>query len=567
MTAVGSLYTAATGLQAFSKGMSVIGHNIANVSTNGYKRNVIHFADVFNDNVVTGGSGSAQLGKGVQIADLITDFDDGSFFTGSAPTDLAIGGKGFFVVSPEDNAERFYTRNGAFRFDKNGFLKDPSGGVLQGYAITTHRDPAMAAGGTGVPSSSGSGFPSDNLTETIDFSSLTDIRLDMSEEGNFTAAPEKTTYVEMMVSLNANAPNHGEGPPPGVSPAFSMFEGWDAQADDTPLGKGQFTYASPLKIYDEAGEPHILTTYFDPVYNRSGQGKDLGGKMLWEYVVAVNPQEDGRPNAQASSKAGLLMMGTMTLDSSGQLINQSAFTPKPGSDLQDLANWQSADVSERGYFLCGSQFAAKKGAEAPAAGNIEINFGIQDTLPQAEKPKVSATDIPDADVPKTLEMLSMFRKPKRLVNASSSFGSSSSTLNQNQNGYPQGSLERISVDRDGVMTGHYSNGQNRDLFIIGLSYCKNPYDLKREGDNFFTETPGCGGMQMGLAHHGNVRFGVEGQALDGLGSIASESLEQSNVDMATEFVDMIITEKGFQANGKVVTTTDEILKMLNQLKR
>jgi flagellar hook protein FlgE len=74
-------------------------------------------------------------------------------------------------------------------------------------------------------------------------------------------------------------------------------------------------------------------------------------------------------------------------------------------------------------------------------------------------------------------------------------------------------------------------------------------------------------MQFGLAGTGNARFDVGGEALEGLGGIASESLEQSNVDMATEFVEMILTQKGFQANGKVVTTSDEILKMLNQMKR
>ncbi len=210
---------------------------------------------------------------------------------------------------------------------------------------------------------------------------------------------------------------------------------------------------------------------------------------------------------------------------------------------------------------------AKAQALSMAAGNMEINFGIQDLAPQTSNPKVAATDIPDTDPQEALRMLNMLNDIKRLSTASTNFDNGSATMNQNQNGYPQGSLERISVDRDGVMSGHYSNGQNRELFVLGLSYCKNPYDLKREGGNLFAETPGCGGMQMGLAHLGNTRFGVQGEALDGLGSIASESLEQSNVDMGTEFVDMIITEKGFQANSKVVTTTDEILKMLNQLKR
>jgi flagellar hook protein FlgE len=305
-----------------------------------------------------------------------------------------------------------------------------------------------------------------------------------------------------------------------------------------------------------------VNAYFDPVYT-PGQGDELAGSMVWEYVLTTDPAEDARAVAQGSSKAGVLMTGTMTFNATGELVNQSAFTPGDGTDLNDLSNWKAASMSDNGYFLCSPQFEGEEGD----FGSMEVNFGITDRSPQVPDPDLSAADIPDLDAAAAVKMLNMVNDSSRFASSSTSFDSGSATLRQDQDGYPEGSLMSISVDRDGVLTGQYSNGQIRSLFALAVADCTNRFELHREGGNLFSETPGCGGMQFGLAGTGNARFDVGGEALDGLGGIASESLEQSNVDMATEFVEMILTQKGFQANGKVVTTSDEILKMLNQMKR
>jgi flagellar hook protein FlgE len=551
MTAVTSLYTAATGLQAFGQGMSVVGNNLANVSTTGYKRETIHFSDVLSDTVVTG-SGTGQVGKGVRLSDLITDFDPGTFAPATESTDLAIGGNGFFVVSPETSGERFYTRSGAFRFDKEGYLREPGGGIVQGYAVTTQTNP--------VPVSSG-GTNASTLEERIDLSAMTDIRLGAGpgEGSGFVSLPERTTRMEMVVNLDSQATDLSSDPPAGTSPAFALFSQWNA-LDDDPLDQAEYAYTSPLTIYDQSGEAHTVNAYFDPVYT-SVSGDDLDGSMVWEYVLTTDPSEDARAAAQGSSKAGMLMTGTMTFNASGELVNQSAFTPA-GGDLDDLSNWRAASLSSSGYFLCSPQF---EGEEA-GLGGIEVNFGITDASPQVA-PAFTAADIPALDAAAALDMLNMVSDSRRFASSSTSFDSGSATLRQDQDGYPEGSLMTVSVDRDGVLTGQYSNGQIRSLFALAVADCTNRFELHREGGNLFSETPGCGGMQFGLAGNGNARFGLGNEALDGLGGIASKSLEQSNVDMATEFVDMILNQKGFQANGKVVTTSDEILKMLNQMKK
>ncbi|WP_462323470.1 flagellar hook protein FlgE [Desulfoplanes sp.] len=552
MAAFGSMYTAASGLQAFGQGMSVIGNNISNVSTTGYKRDSVHFADVMNDAVVTG-SGVAEVGKGVQLSDVLVDFSPGSLGPGSESTDLALGGNGFFVLSSGEENDYAYTRSGAFRFDEQGYLKDPGGGVVQGYAIDTHRDPSVVAQAGAVDQS---------VQETIDFSSMTDVRLtsNTGQESGFVSLPERTTRVEMMVNLDSQAVNAADGQPASTSPAFAMFSAWDA-GNETPLASGSYTYSTPLTVYDQAGTAHTVEAYFDPVYSHA-DADVLGGTRMWEYVVATDPAEDGRPAAQGSGKAGVLMTGTLTFSGSGELVNQSAFTPAPESGLGDLAHWTQADVSEQGHFLLTPQFAGGDGS----GGNIGIDFGVADRMPQPADPNVTAADI-STDPTTALQQLNMFNDSERLANASTSFDAGSATLYRDQNGYPEGILQSVSVDRDGVLNAQYSNGQIRNLFALAVADCPNRFGLHREGGNLFSETPGCGGMLFGLAGGGNERFGIEGTGLGGIEPIASQSLEQSNVDMATEFVDMIMTQKGFQANSKVVSTSDEILKMINQMKR
>ena len=139
--------------------------------------------------------------------------------------------------------------------------------------------------------------------------------------------------------------------------------------------------------------------------------------------------------------------------------------------------------------------------------------------------------------------------------STTSYASGSTTIFQSQNGYTAGFLQNISVDRDGVLTGRYSNGQVLQLFALTLATFNNNYGLYREGGNLFSETRSSGPALTGLANTGDK------------GSIASNSLEQSNVDLATEFVKMITTEKGFQANSKTITTVDQMLTVLIQLKR
>ena len=131
----------------------------------------------------------------------------------------------------------------------------------------------------------------------------------------------------------------------------------------------------------------------------------------------------------------------------------------------------------------------------------------------------------------------------------------STTNFQAQDGYPPGTLSNITVNADGIISGHYSNGQILDLYQITLANFNNPQALRKEGGNLYSLTLASGPAYTNAPGQG------------GLGKINPNSLEQSNVDLATEFVKMIIAQRGFQANSRVITTTDEVLQELMNLKR
>ncbi len=125
----------------------------------------------------------------------------------------------------------------------------------------------------------------------------------------------------------------------------------------------------------------------------------------------------------------------------------------------------------------------------------------------------------------------------------------------NQDGYTNGTLESFSIDQNGRIVGSFSNGLTRNLGQIALARFANTGGLERVGSTMFVESANSGNPQIGAA------------GLPGYGSISPSSLEMSNVDLSEEFTDLIITQRGFQANSRVITSSDEMLQELVNLKR
>jgi flagellar hook protein FlgE len=134
------------------------------------------------------------------------------------------------------------------------------------------------------------------------------------------------------------------------------------------------------------------------------------------------------------------------------------------------------------------------------------------------------------------------------------FHSASVVISQDQNGFGAGDLTSVDINEEGVVVASYSNGEQVNIAQIALSKFQNPGGLKLQGSNMFVATAAAGAPRTGLP-------GAE------LGKIFTNALEQSNVDMGNEFVRMITVQRGFQANSKIITTIDELLGELINLKR
>ena len=139
--------------------------------------------------------------------------------------------------------------------------------------------------------------------------------------------------------------------------------------------------------------------------------------------------------------------------------------------------------------------------------------------------------------------------------AMSQFGGESTAQATNQDGYASGTLSKVTIDPTGTIVGQFTNGQSLNLAQVALAVFNNPSGLNKVGESLYTRSNNSGEPQIGQSNTG------------GRGNFNPGSLEMSNVDLASEFSNMIVTQRGFQANSKIITTTDSMLEELVNLKR
>ena len=181
---------------------------------------------------------------------------------------------------------------------------------------------------------------------------------------------------------------------------------------------------------------------------------------------------------------------------------------------------------------------------------MTVNFGISAAGGWQNAPGSAAEVGTDQS-----KLPSMGADAVRAEGATTAYNSSSPTGGYKQDGYAEGTLSTIGVNPDGTVVGRYSNGQGQNLWQIPVCRFTSEDGLRREGSNLFSATEEAGQMEMGVAGTENY------------GTVNAYNVENSNVDMATEMVNMIITQRGFQSNSKVVTTADQMLQKAMELKR
>lgn len=496
-----ALYTGATGMNTHSRGMQIVGNNLANVSTVGFKNTMALYQDLFSSTQTSQANnitGLSQKGYGSFLAASRTVFTEGAFESSNTITDMAIAnGNGYFGVVKD--GQTLYTKAGNMRFDKEGRLLDPTGYNLLGRKVTN-----------GVVS--GSYEP---------------IQVDVSEGSPlFTNPPKATNSVSLFSNIGGAKDMSDSG-------MFGMLGSWDGTSSP-PIAAGEYGYSDPITIYDNNGNPHTMTVYYDYV------GME-GGTKLYEYAIGIDPGNDGSGRA-GTKGAGLLMSGTMSFASNGQMTGMTAFTPT-GNDPSDLAAWASAPLVN-GKPAMQVNFAGAAGQQI----TFDTGFSMSGYPAGVTSPSDS-TGNPDAFYEASAGVT-------REAGATRAYGDSTTANSYSrQDGYALGELRDLQIDEEGFIIGRYSNGQSDQLYQISLFRFKSQDGLRHEGNNHFSATNESGEAEEGLPGTENY------------GKILSQNLETSNVEMSREFTHMIITQRGFQANSKIITTTDSLLQKAMEMKR
>ncbi|MDR2446644.1 MAG: flagellar hook protein FlgE [Treponema sp.] len=463
-----SLYSGVSGLQNHQTRMDVIGNNIANINTTGFKRGRVQFQDMLYQQLqgaarpteTLGGVNPKEVGLGMSIASIDTIHTQGSFQSTGIGTDIAIKGTGFFVLREGENL--YYTRAGAFNVDEDGTFVNPATGLkVQGW---------MAQEIEGI--------------QILDVSRNTeDLVIPMGSKDPARA----TTLVNFACNLDKRLPEI-----PAENPSELQIR--------------QGTWTTTIKMYDTFGEEHSLRIEFT---------KMPGAPNTWNAVVVVDPE-----NQELTNTA----------------VGLGADAPAVGD-----ANNFTVTFSNNGTLLA----AADGAGNASAEGNIVMNvaYDVQDATAG------------DDGAPVRQGFTLNLGTVGGFINSITQFAEDSSSKAVSQDGYTMGYLESFKIDQSGIITGVYTNGTNRTIGQIALASFTNQAGLEKAGDTTFVVSNNSGEANIGPS-------GIAGK-----GSMITGTLEMSNVDMAESFTDMIVTQRGFQANSRTIQTADQLLQELLSLKR
>ncbi|MEF2144934.1 MAG: flagellar hook protein FlgE [Desulfovibrionaceae bacterium] len=520
-----SMFIGATGLVAHGRGMGVIGNNLANVSTTGYKRADTLFETLISQQMANGSNPRgdtavhvSQKGMGVGVAAVKTCFLQGSFEASTTATDLAIGGNGFFGVTDPSDGSMHYTRAGVFRFDREGYLLTPQGYRVMGGAVDRETGEVGSGEEVRLP--------------------YRDIEINGETVPAIISDPRATTGITLNVNLDYAT---GDGIADATDPFFAMAKSWNG-LQEQPLSNAE-GYSTAIKVYDEEGTARELTVHFDRV-GSSSMTSGVGGRSYWEYIVTLPPDQDGSA-AAGTSGAGLVGMGVLTFNRFGELIGQTSYGIADGGDPKVLSNWTPAAFNADGVPTLDVTF------DSGETQTISLNFGLTTSSASWAGPMASSA----AGVGTSAPLLGNMANPDKDAYSTTNYTWGSATLVAQQDGYAEGYLRGLNVDTNGYVVGQFTNGQSENLFQISLYRFNSEYGLRREGGNLFSESKESGSAIEGVAQQ------------DGRGVVYGNTLEASNVDMADQFAHLILTQRGFQSNTKVITTSDSILNTTIQIKR
>ena len=552
-----ALLTGVSGLSTHQKMIDVVGHNLANLNTTGFKSRRALFSDVFYETVkggsggavgVAGGTNPSQIGNGSKLATVAVNHSQGNLEATGAAFDFALEGDGFFVVDSAAEGP-LYTRAGAFGIDKNGFLVD----VASGHLIRRF-------GSLGEPNSLGPAFQSPGATG---------IRIPLGAR-----VPGQATAV---ASLRGNLS-------PTSTPATHHVL---ATVDPLTVNGTSAGLATLMNDLDLITSPYASGDSID-VTGTDHDGSSVTASILVDDTTTLQDLVDGISAAFSGATARLDATGQLVLeaDQSGRSALDFSLTDTnataPGANIA-AAGIATTRTGASGEVIRGGVevFDEQGGAHAvgiemvreddgtwsltatidPAEGTLVdasvtgITFNPDGTFSQAVGTGTGNADLvlQFANAPGTQTIQLDFGTPGTLGGLTSIAGESS--IATDQDGFSTGTLVAVNVDGTGAIEGVASNGRRIPLAQMAIASFANPHGLEGLGNNFFRATPSSGTAEFGSGQTG------------GRGVVRSGQLEKSNVDIALEFTQLIVAQRGFSANARTITVTDEILEELTSLLR
>ncbi len=565
-----SMYSGVSGLKTHQTKMDVIGNNIANVNTVAYKSSSITFSELMyqttqkssgpNALTGTGGTNARQIGLGVQSAAINTAItSQGATQTTGNPFDLCITGNSFFIVS--DGSTNYFTRAGAFTVDAVGNLVMTS----NGYNVM----------GWGV----------DDKTLTIKKDTVSPLRI-MSAD-NMTYPPEVTTkgYVSGILDKNDSDVSKDAG----KSLNFSFYDN---------LG---YSYTAKFSIHSTTDEG-VYYTVLDDVVDSNGKSitAKYPGSVLSDIVsingnsgftASVNQTKaykDGisftNPGFDDPSKtpSAIAMPGTLYSGTDPELAGTYTLPDNPGSnaalaatlksiygDELDVDSISKAYIDTKGVLVITEingagallKFNTEDGSFASIGGKKELSLDFEqsvtvgtDTYSLEHFYYANEENDPEIEPGKLkidFSAVNMYNN-----SGTSTIGATSGDKDGRGTGRKLGSMTGITIQNNGMIYASYDNGMTRLMGQIAVAEFSNAAGLEKAGENLYEASLNSGEFD-------GVGVDITGSG----GYMTTGVLEMSNVDLSAEFTEMITTQRGFQANSRIITVSDTMLEELVNLKR
>ncbi len=549
MSLINSLFAGVSGIRNHQAMLDVIGNNIANVNSIGFKGSRVTFSDTFNQFVrygtnptdTSGGTNTFQIGLGMKLNSVDRNWNQGTFERTGIITDLAIQGEGLFIL--ERNGQRLYSRAGAFIFDAEGKLVNPqNGAVVQGKVATEEG---------AIP-------PGNNLEDIV-------------INSNLRLPAVATTFASWGGNLDSTSPlTRSENYVQTGSINGSMAVGDTVQESNTVYDEmgnkytfqvtyektADDTYNLTYELLDKDGNPTVPAvgpTTVQAVFDSSdpeGAMLSLDGNsppqpiQIQETALGINFSFD---------PTGVEQKGTNTISSSVDENREPTLVKGTVSIFDSLGNAHTLTLSFTKLDSNSWSWTANLPAESGTlTGNTgSLTFNSDGSLASVSPNPPVLVFKPEGGASQSNIELDFGEKFEGITQTSAN--SVISALNQN--GSAAASLSNISIDQLGFIVGVFTNGQSKKLAQILVANFPNRNGLVSVGENMYTVS----------ANTGDPLIGEPGESTNT--TLQSGALEQSNVDLSEEFTRMIVSQRGFQANARVITVSDTLLQEITSLVR